>query len=148
MPDDPVQTVARRLRLNQTFFMRNSFDVQTHNTLCHSGLMPEYFDFVRNCYRCWSHFSLLTMHFLCRHRLFSLREILALSCVLGLLPCEAPLESCSTLSFYRCFVRMERTRRGKPGALASRAPRSTMRSSNTSSSAIDYCRTSTPSRPR
>src|SRR5438445_4019336 len=33
------------------------------------------------------------MHFLCRHRLFSLREILALSCVLGLLPCEAPLES-------------------------------------------------------
>src|SRR2546425_360646 len=33
------------------------------------------------------------MHFLCRHRLFSFREILALSCVLGPLPCEAPLES-------------------------------------------------------
>ena len=39
MTDDPVQTVARRLRLNQTFFMRNCFDVQTHNTLRDSGLM-------------------------------------------------------------------------------------------------------------
>src|SRR6266550_8234879 len=44
MTDDPVQTVARRLRLNQTFFMRNCFDVQTHNTLRDSGLMPKHFD--------------------------------------------------------------------------------------------------------
>ena len=33
---------------------------------------------------------------------------------------------CSTRSFCRCSVRMEPTRRGKPGALASRVPHSTM----------------------
>jgi hypothetical protein len=33
------------------------------------------------------------MHFLCRHRLFSLREILALICVLGLLRWDALLKS-------------------------------------------------------
>ena len=34
-----------------------------------------------------------TMHFLCRHLLFPLREILAFSCVLGLHRCEAGLKS-------------------------------------------------------
>lgn len=45
MPDDPVQAVPLGLRLNQTFFMRNSFNIQLHNALYSPSLLSKHFHF-------------------------------------------------------------------------------------------------------